>query len=227
MLVEADRGLRHWLADLVPGAAVTADPPPDTPPASTVLSVLLLGVAPTPMPEVFQLRYLVAVDAPSPDEALAVLDQVLGGVLDTPVLPAGPRLTLEPGAPSAEQWLALGARLRPALLLQLAAIRVRDRERTADELVLHPPRLVMAEGGGLRGRVVGPGDVPVAEATVTVLATGATQRTSAAGTFRFALVPTGIGPIRVSVRARGREQVVDVDPAADQPVTVSFTPQEV
>lgn len=226
MLVEADRGLRRWLADLVPGSTVTdvPDPAPSIT-AATVVSVVLLGMSATPMPDVFQLRYLVAPHGLPPDQALTVLDRVLDGVLDSPVLPTGHRVTLEPAAPAPEVWLALGAPMRPALAIQLDAVRV--RERPEGGLVLHPPRLVMAQRGGLQGRVVGPAGQPVAEATVTVVSTGATQRTSAAGTFRFAMVPTGTGPLQLSVRTKGHEQVVAVDPTADQPVTVSFTPQEV
>ena len=72
----------------------------------------------------------------------------------------------------------------------------------------------------LTGRLVGPGDVPLVGAEVTLVATGAADRTSSGGTFTFPTVPAGPGPVRLSIRTKGRMFTADIDTDGGEPIVV-------
>jgi hypothetical protein len=55
----------------------------------------------------------------------------------------------------------------------------------------------------LRGRVVGPGDIPITDAVVDLPSMGLSVRTDTKGRFRFASVPVDTPLGRLEVRAKG------------------------
>lgn len=232
ILTDADERLRAWLVPIVDGAAVHAGPPPDQVDDRMVTAVLL-GVEPTttiardphqPSTEVLRLRYLVCADAPKAADALALLERILTAALDTPVLEDGDRLALDVTPVAPETWLALRARARPAITLRLDARHVRAAEEVP--FVREPLQLVGTTIRSLSGHLLDPAGTPLAGATVTLAATGAADRTSAAGSFTFPTVPAAPGPVRLSVRAKGRYFTATVDPDSGEPIVIRCDPLE-
>ncbi|HEY7072432.1 MAG TPA: carboxypeptidase regulatory-like domain-containing protein [Acidimicrobiales bacterium] len=229
VLTEADDKLRAWLQAAAGGADVVAGPPRDAPedtPAGkkATLGAYLLAIEPVPRvatdkyhpaPVVLHLRYLVVPEGPDDRAALELVDRLLEATYDTP-LPGDLDVDLAP-APT-DVWQALGARPRPAVTVQLTA---RFQPRPAEvEYVREQLHVVGTGVRSLGGRVLGPGDIPLAGAEVVVAATRASTRTSNSGTFRFPAVPTGPDPVRLAIRAKGRTFSVDVDPSDGEPVVV-------
>jgi Carboxypeptidase regulatory-like domain len=176
------------------------------------------------VPVVVRMRYLVCADSPEPADAVALLDKVLAAVLDHPVLDGGDRLEVDLTPLSAETWMALGAHPRAAFCVRLDAAHEFAPGEVA--YVRQPLQLAGSTLRALRGRVVGPDDIPLAGAVVTLAATGAHDRTSPDGTFLFPTVPTGSGPIRLAVRAKGRVFTAEVEPDGDEPLVVHCDPLE-
>jgi len=232
LLTDADDRFRAWLGPVVGDATLVATPPAEPADEPTV-AAFLIGIEPTTIvardphqrsTQVVRLRYLACADAPDPAVALALLDAVLTAALDTPVLPSGERLLLdlEPVAP--ETWLALQARARPSITLCLDAVHARDAEEVP--FVREPLQLVGTTIRSLTGHLLDPAGIPLAGALVTLIATGAAHRTSASGAFTFPTIPAGTGPVRLAVRAKGRQFTADVDPGSGEPIVVRCDPLE-
>ena len=230
LLTEADDRLRTWLGSIAGNVPVVAGPPTDDA-GEPAITAHLLALEPTapltrggyrPASTVVRLRYLVCASAADPTEALRLLDPVVTAALDLATID-GHRVEadLEPLPP--ETWSALGARMRPSLTLRVDAVHARVPERRP--LVRQPLTLQGGVVRSLTGRLLGPDDVPLPGAEVSVMATGATDRTSNAGTFSFGAVPSG-GSVRLAVRAKGRMFIADVDPADGDPVVVRCNPLE-
>jgi hypothetical protein len=230
ILTEADDLLRTWLGSVAGGVPVLAGVPADgaTQPA---LTAYLLGLEPTaslsragqlPAPVVVRLRYLLCADAADAAGALALLDSVMTAALDLNELD-GHRVEVDLDPVPAETWLALGARLRPSFTLRIDARHVRLPAEVP--LVREPLTLTGGTVRSLSGRLLGPGDVPLMGAEVTVMATGTADRTSSAGAFSFGAVPSQ-GSVRLAVRAKGRMFIADVDPDDGDPVVVRCDPLE-
>ena len=230
ILTEADHRVRTWLGSVAGDAPVLAAAPNDevTEPA---LTAYLLSVEPTaPLtrstlgraPVVVRLRYLVCASAGDPLGALQLLDTVVTAALDLTTID-GQRVEVDLEPVPTETWIALGARPRPSFALRIDARHVRTAERAP--AVREPLSLSGGTVRALIGHLLGPGDVPITGAEVTVMSTGATDRTSPVGTFSFGAVPSA-GSVRLAVRAKGRMFIADVDPDEDGPVVVRCNPLE-
>lgn len=232
LLTDADEHLRAWLAVVVGDVPVRAGPPRDVvadevvePELTAYLFELASGLrvngdAHRPPPTVVRLGYLICADAPEPQQALQVLEAVLVAALEARPDDMGDfEVDLAP-LPS-EEWTALGVRPRPAVRLRLTA----HHQRRVDQgsVVRTPLQLVGTGSQRLAGRVIGPGDQPLAGAEVAVEAIAATTRTSDDGTFSFPMVPTGA--VRLAVRAKGRSFAVDADPEGE-PLVIHCDPSE-
>jgi len=234
MLIEADTRLRSWLAPIAGDVPVLAAAPTDDrgdDGSEPSLHAHLVGLEPTAAlprggpqqaPVVVRLRYLVCAGAGGAGPALELLDKIVTAALDRTELD-GHRFEADLEPVPAEIWIALGARMRPSLTIRIDARHVRT---PADTPVVREP--LTLTGGTIRsltGRLLGPGDVPLTGAEVTVMATGASDRTSPGGDFTFGAVPGG-GPVRLAVRAKGRMFIADVDPNDGEPVVVRCNPLE-
>lgn len=230
ILTDADQRLRDWLGPVAGGVPVLAELPGDDAAEAGITAVLLglestatlAGALHRPAPLVLRLRYLVCPHAPEPRRALELLEAVVTAALDTPVV-GGQRMEVDLTPIAPETWVALGARQRPAITLRVDARHARAPDEVP--VVLEPLRLVGATIRSLTGHVLGPGDVPLTGAEVTLRATGAAERTTATGAFTFDAVPAG-APVQLAVRAKGRFFVADVDPDGDEPVVVRCDPLE-
>ena len=232
LLVDADAALRTWLRDVVPAAEVAPEPPED-PPASATVSVVLLDVEPTvPVArdphqratKVIRLRYLLCADAADAEDSLPLLDAVLAAALETTALPGGHPMELDLRAPAPAVWLALGRRARPCITVRIDVVHVREPDVVP--YVREPLRVVGTTIRSLTGRLLDPTGSPIAGAIVSLTATGVGDRTSSSGEFTFSTVPAGAGPVQLGVRAKGRHFTVEVDPSDGEPIVVRCDPLE-
>ncbi|MGQ0616410.1 MAG: carboxypeptidase-like regulatory domain-containing protein [Acidimicrobiia bacterium] len=223
----AQRRLAEWARRAVgDGTTVRIGPAvPDGSPGGPIVVLQPLGLAPeqevrctaTRAPFRFRVRYLVTTDG-SVEEGPELFDLLLAAAVADGTM----TVSVDPLAP--EWWLALGARPRPAFVVDVGAsieqateIAPRVRAPMAVQAVALRP---------LTGRLVGPGDVPMAGARVEVATTRAVTRTGPTGAFRFAAVPDTEGPTQLRIDARGLHLVADVDVGPDDDVVIRCQPGE-
>ncbi len=150
-----------------------------------------------------RMRYLIAADGPV-ERAADLIDLVLAaGAADD-----GYHLVFEP-VPS-HLWGTGGRLPAPSLLLDVPvqirpAIPAVPRVRGELRLTGGPMRTV-------RGRVLGPGGVPLSEITLTAPATGSATRTDARGEFVLPGLPAG-HPVLLHLAGRGLRMQAQVDSA--------------
>lgn len=207
--------LSDWITGELGACGVRATPPGPELAGEHCVSLYLMSLAASTaargpsVPLEFALRWLVTVwgDEPAAQEQLC---RLAFAALEMPEA----EVDFEPLPWSA--WASFGVAPRPAFVLQLPLrktrpVRAAPRVRQALRLTPVPMRPLI-------GRVVGPGDVAVMDAKVTLLTLDRVARTDADGGFRFDGVPTG-QPLRVRVHARGTVQdlILPAVPSPDGP----------
>jgi hypothetical protein len=148
----------------------------------------------------FGVRYLLTASGP---QALRLLDKVLTAA----ALAGDPQFSLEAGDPAL--WRALGVPPRPAVLIEAPAQILHPEVHVSP--VLQPLRITIIPRVLLTGRVVGPGDVPLAAMRVEVLGTSYKTETDAQGRFTIAGVPEA-PEVRLRLVGRGQILTAQVDP---------------
>lgn len=225
LIDHVDLALRDWLGSMSDGVAVTLAPPTDTaehPCISLYLLEIQSGGAVSRaagFPLTLVLRYVVSVGGGDPLAAHRLLGVLLFAALDHP------DFEVDMTAAPAELWRGLKIAPRPAFVL--AAPLVDSRVPEPVPLVGAPPRLDVGGMTSIAGSLVGPGDGPIAGASVEIPGLVAT-RTDARGRFRFAAVPQSPPVRRCRVRVKSRTFFVDVPPAVQTgaPLTIRFNPEE-
>jgi hypothetical protein len=144
-------------------------------------------------------------------EAARLLDPVLSAA----AADASVAVVFEPVP--VELWRALGLRPRAALLVDVPAQVERATPRVP--LVRGPLTLDGTPMRSLSGRVVGPGDVPLAGIRVEAPVVGASTYTDNGGRFAFGGLPAG-DPARLVLVGRGRQFEAEVGTDADAPVLI-------
>lgn len=206
--------LRAWLADATSLTAVVGTATGDAAGRVLVRPVAVLpdhggrGGGPV-APLRLRVRYAVLVDLPVADAA-AVLDRLLTAL----VTDGRYRLVLD--APSfmddatpADRW--------PPLLLDVP-VRV-DAPAPTVPRVRGELRLVDVSPRTLRGRLFGPGDIPLPGMTVTAQGTGTRTTSDENGWFALPGQPAD-RPVALHLTGRGLHLEVDVTPSAADPVVV-------
>ncbi|GIH02232.1 hypothetical protein Rhe02_02990 [Rhizocola hellebori] len=225
-LAAATSQLASWLKQVTGVAVLFGDTtdeqsPDDTAPAVGALRLWPLGLRPETQtrmpgstdPAAFRVRHLVApADAPIGPDSLRLLDMVLVAAVQ-----AG-EPTICPEPPDALLWLALGTTPRPGLLVDATA-HVQHEPPATSPLVLQPLRLQSLDMRPLQGRVLGPGDQPVAGMRVTVAGMSGAAYTDPRGMFQFAAVPQH-GPVRLELRGRNRSLIAQVEPGHAEPLVI-------
>src|SRR5215470_16641931 len=200
-IASATASLIEWLAGSVDVPVRAAAP--QTPDEGTGLSVWPLALLPERElrsagprePLRFRVRHLVTGDVDA-------LDRVLVAAVEA----GEPAISLE--SPSDQAWLALGAKPQPALLIDVPA-RV-GRPTPSVPLVRGPLRVRGGTPQAIRGRVLGPGEVPLPGMRVEVVSTGAWAYADAAGRFAFAAVPRE-EPLRLAVQGKGTRLTAEIN----------------
>lgn len=225
MFDQIDRKLEQWVHHVAGEADVFFTGPGEGDGRSGVgLYLLELAEDPPPRgtraaPLRLALRYLVTTWG-DPVEAHRRLGDLTFAALADPELVTD----LKPLPP--ECWAALGVAPRPAFIVQVPVHRDRAVEPAppvTEELVLNTRPMT-----SLQGVVLGPGDVPIAGASVRVPHLGKRSTTDGRGRFRLSGLPAFPPVTRLQVRSKGREEIVTSEEgfAGDEPVTIHIDPLE-
>jgi hypothetical protein len=222
VIEQADAQLRDWVASVLPGVDVSFDPPRNQATGEGVsLHLMELVSSPPPRgpsrpPLQLGLRYLVTVWASSVD----VQHHLLGELAFAAMQRSDVEVELLPLDWPA--WVALGAAPRPGFVLR-ATLR-QEVPVPAQPLVRGPLLVQSAALTSLYGRVVGPGEIPLAGALVQLTGLDRSERTGANGTFSFASVPGLPTSLSMRVLARGHEVTLAVaEPTSpDQPLIIKL-----
>lgn len=226
MIDAIDRELLEWLNATAPKTSVSLAAPAADASDKPLVSCYLLALAtapPTrglasggPAPQQFALRYLISVSAATPEDAHRVLGPLVFAAMDRPGCEV--ELDMLP----ADLWLALGVAPRPAFMLRVP-LRLARPKPTAG-IVLHPIVINHSALRSLSGRLVGPGDVPLAGARLELPALHLSTCSDHRGHFTFPPIPADPLPKELMITARGR--VLRVAPQQhlgdDHTLTITF-----
>lgn len=213
MIEEVDNRLREWASSVLEAPAANVEirlTAPDEPGPQAAVTIFLLDLLPgTPgaagrrPPLQITLRYLVSASAASVEDAHRLLGRVVFAAMERP------DMEVELAPLSAEFWAALRCTPRPSFLLRVP-LRL-DRPEPQVGRVTHAAEVRHAKTAALAGRVVGPGDIPIAAAQVELPALRLVTQTDVHGYFRFLAVPADPARRQVTVRARGVEKAITVE----------------
>lgn len=209
-IATATSELEAWLSDVV-GMPIKAGSTSDT-----RLSLYLRELSPEQQivsagrrePIRFRIRFLLTTAEPAHYD---LLDKVLVAALAA----GDPTVSIDPVP--VELWRALGLHPGPALTIEVPA-RVIPAGPEAP-LIRTPLHLEHVAIRPLEGRLLGPGDLPLAGMRVEVAGGHVTTHSDTEGRFRLAGVPAGQ---RIALRLSGRQRtlVAEVTPEQDEPVII-------
>ncbi|MEJ2164285.1 MAG: Pvc16 family protein [Desulfobacterales bacterium] len=167
------------------------------------------------------LRYLVTARAKSPQEAHRILGQLLFAAMEH----AEYEVELEPIP--AQVWQAFGTMPMPAFMLRLP-LRLERPEKPV-RLIRSPIEVQQSPLASLEGTIVGPEEIPLANARVELSTHNLVARTDRKGRFLFPTVPTEPALKKVRIIARGRELFKEVDykKVQQKPLIIHFDVLEV
>lgn len=207
MITEADNQILEWTKAVL-GEPIGILNPPASERQGRGVGIHLLEVTPETIersatrPRLqLWLKYLITSWADSTAEAHHLLDQLFEAAMQHP------EFEIQTELPGPAWWQAFGSVPQPSLAL---------RTRAWKELAPKPVKLVRKSivetvpGRPLEGVVIGPEDIPIADAAVELPALNLSTRTGPHGEFHFANVPVSSGLRTLRVRARGREMNVDL-----------------
>ena len=215
-----ERLASEWIRSAVESAAVSFGAPTvATTEGGALVHCTLLGVTPLTAarasretePLRLMARYLVTASAATRAEADRVIVSLAFAAMKTG------RPELEREGPAPELWTALGIAARPALLVREPV------EQPREARVVPLVREVVTGWSRARtvaGRVLGPGDLPIAGARLDVAGHDLTTHSDHRGDFSLAGVPTGPPEPALTVTARGIRMTVRLDPATSEPLLI-------
>jgi hypothetical protein len=158
-------------------------------------------------------RYLVTVTGSS----RAVADRVIVALGFAALDRGSPEL--ERDGPGPDLWLALRVAARPALVVREALERPRVQKLVP--LVRRLPEVEYAPGRRVAGRIVGPGNIPIAGARIEVASAGLTTYSDHRGDFILAGVPTGPPDPTLFIAAKGVRLTVQAEASSNEPLVIS------
>lgn len=207
MIDEIDRHLSDWIATILKDVGVSFEPPAREQRGRSVgLYLMDLTRIPAPRgkrrpPLQIRLRYLVTTKADDPQEAHQMLGELLIAALQES------EFVVEQEPLPISLWEALKVEPRPAFVLRVPLIHEQP-EKLAPP-VRKPLILKSSQLGTLTGQVVGPENIPIADARVEVPALELHTNTDSKGRFHFSAVPVEPYPKLLRVRAKGQEFSID------------------
>jgi hypothetical protein len=226
MIPRVDSELSEWVGRVLPGVSVLAEvPATSVQPPCVNLYLYRLASAPALQqargsnPAV-TLRYLVTVHGSDSEETHRMLGSLLFDALQHP------HYVVDLDAATEDFWQAFGLSPRPAFVLT-APLRLERVDETPR--VRHYPRVSTVPAVALHGVLLGPGDIPIANARIVLADLDRYTRTDGEGRFRFAAVPPEPARKRLRIAARDIETEVqaDLDPTGSgRPVTIRLTQLE-
>lgn len=209
MIDQADERMLEWARAIVPEVPVAIAPPP-APDSGAGVRIHLLSINPVAAvrglkrpPHELALRYLVTTIAADEAQAHRWLGALAFAAMDVA------EWTFERAPVPVELWSAFGVAPRPAFLISVP-LRLERPEKQAP-LVRKPPVVRSTPIAALAGVVLGPGAVPIANATIEVPALQLFARSADDGSFRFPTVPA-TSAVSLVVRARRHSRSVRAQP---------------
>ncbi len=217
--------LTDWVKKTLGEVELSFDPP-DERKAGSGVSLYLLHLIDTPLPRgvkrgplQLSLHYLVTSWAGEPAEAQRLLCELAFAAMEYPET----EVEFKPLA--ADLWIALGVKPRPCFVLKVPLRK--ERPEPAVKYVRKPIVVKAGPAVSLRGVVLTPDEVPIADARVELAGLRKVTRTNANGQFQFVMIPAA-SERTLLVRAKGREMSFTIkQPATDtEAIVVHFNPLE-
>lgn len=222
MIDQVDRELKAWVESIVTGVDVVLGLPRSLEGNARVNLYLLSLADPPPAwghrhPVVrVALRYLVTAWAEDDEQAHALLGRLIVAVMEKH------EYELDLTEPPASFWTVSGHVPRPAFTVCVPLPL--ERPEPIAKFVSAPLQVRSVLLMSLHGIVLGPGDIPIAGASVELPGLQLSTHTDGRGRFSFATVPADAGATRLRVKAKGRVQSITVEqPASDhEPLAIRF-----
>ncbi len=213
---DATSRLRDWVSSHVPDATVNLTQDMTS---TEGINLYLWQIAPEPPQRTtrttlfrLRLRYLLWVSARDAMQAFRWLDRLIfQAMMQTDI-------DVDDAALSASDWQAFGIQPQPCVAL---VMRIQRPQYAAQPIVTQVPAVDFRGIKVLSGQVVGPGDVPLANATIDVQSMDMSTTTDSSGRFHFRVIG-GETSYTLRCRARGREMVRVVTAETAQPVMFRF-----
>jgi hypothetical protein len=203
MIDQVDGRLKDWVGTTV-GRVEVSLAMPTAAGSGTGVSLYLVDLALKPLVRVnggsalnIALRYLVTTWSERPEEAHRLLGDLVFAAMEAA------DFDIEPTGASTALWQALGVPPRPSFILVVPLEKARPA--AGAPLVRHPVVVEAAPVERFHGLVLGPGDIPLADARVRFEGLDLETRTGADGRFVFQSIPGGSRPKVLIARARGVE----------------------
>lgn len=226
-LEDPDQRLKDWVNALLPGTAVALSAPADQG-AAPLVGLYLLDLHASPpakgprrSPQQIELGYLVTAWAPSPETSHSMLWALVFGAMEM----AEFEVDLTPI--SSQLWQAFGVVPRPAFMLRLSLRRERPEEPV--RLIKSAIELTASPMESMAGLLLGPHEIPIVNARVSLPGLRLTAHTDERGCFRFAAIPCTTAVQRFHIQARGREFMIEAHYRAGdlEPLIIHIDPEDV
>jgi Pvc16 N-terminal domain len=228
MIDEVDRRLKDWIGTVLDGVEVTLGSPSAEKPAKCVNLFLYQLVhdpparTAAPPPLQLSLRYLITTWSDQFEESHRMLGELVFAAMGNREF----QLELEPLA--AEVWSALKAEPQPSFIVRIPVRQ--ERELPKAKRVRAPLVVDSAPIGPFHGIVLGPGDIPLANARVDLIGLNLITQTDLKGRFKFLGVPGDEKPKNLVIKARGVAMSLNAlerHSSPDNPLVIHFNlPEE-
>lgn len=223
---EVDQKVKQWVAKTHAGLAISLAAPAGSVPAGGAPSgvgLYLFEMLPTPppgsarrTPSELSLRYLVTAWAETPEAAHRILAELAFDAL------VNSEFEVDMQGFPLSAWTAFGIPPQPSFVLRVPL-------KIARPVVIAKPvtqrlEIMSSPMVGLFGMVLGPGDIPLAEARIEIPALRLSAVANYQGRFSFAGLPEQ-GTKILRVRAKGRILIVSCDenyPDQAAPLVIHF-----
>jgi hypothetical protein len=221
MIEKIGQEIRDWIGSVITGAEVVFGLP-DEGARSAQIGLYLMDLSQSNCARVgklppfkINLRYLVTVRSPRPEEAHRLLGELIFAALEKSEKEA-PEFEVVVEPLPVEAWAVLGAAPQPSFFLQ-SPLR-RDRPEMAAPMVREPVVLRPSPMRVLSGTVLESGGMPIMGARVDILTLGISTRTDERGRFKFAGVPSN-GRLKLLAHAKGQTKEIDYS-IGDEPLEI-------
>lgn len=215
-----DGQLQSWIAGIVPNTPVSFAAPSDMQPDGGV-NAYLFALADLPpsrngkrAPLQFRLRYLLTTWSDDPQAGHRLLGDLTLAAMEHS------EWAVSFDAPDSAFWAALRVPPRPALVLEIPLRHERPEppvKRVRAPLVMQTAPLM-----SLHGVLLGPEDIPLADARIEYAPLNQSTFTDRQGHFRLPIGPPGAGPQTLRILSKGRdfEVVLDAQELAEEPFII-------
>lgn len=227
MIDQVDQLLKEWAEEVVPNAEIRLFPP-CAPGENEIVGLYLIDLLPLApasdsrkFSKQISLRYLVTTCASSPEDAHRMLGDLAFAAMEDS------RFEVELAPLPAQAWNAFNVVPQPSFML-LCPLR---QERAEPEIpyISRPIDVKKVPMAGLDGIVMGPENIPLANARIELRDHQLATRTDCKGRFQFSVVPVQPSVKQFCIEVRGRKMLVEVEHRAEEkrPLIIHFDATEV